>query len=281
MADNKVTFQLTTPTASFLKRMTMPFTCPVPKGTPPTAMENGELLLTGPFKIESYEPNRQLVLVRNPNYDTEVMGRNPQLDKITIDIGVDPAQAALMLRSGQLDLFLENLAAADAAQALNDPTLKDRVQKSARAEILYLFLNNDVPPLDNVKVRQAINYAINRNALLRVWGGPSQGSVTDQVLPPTMSGWKDADIYPMGGDPEKAKQLLAESGVKLPVDITLYSNSDQAGYKEVAQAIQAQLKEVGINVKVETVINSVSGVHDHDPSHEGADGTGHVVAGLP
>ncbi len=254
---NKVTFQLKGPLASFLKRMTMPFTCPIPRGTAATPMENGELLVTGPYKVDSYQPNQKLVLVRNPNYPEDVMGRHPQLDKMTIDIGVDPAQAGLMLRAGQLDLFLENLAAADAAQAVNDATLKDRVFKSARAEVLYLFMNNDVPPFDNVKVRQAVNYAINRNALLRVWGGPSQGAVTDQVLPPTMSGWKDADIYPMSGDPAKAKELLAEAGVTLPIQTKVVTISDQAGYKEVAQAIQAQLKDVGINIEVDAVINSV------------------------
>lgn len=255
---NTITFQLTKPVGSFLYRMTMPFTCPVPAGTPATAIEDGSLLQTGPYMVESYEPSRSLVLVRNPNYNAEVLGDRGKLDKITMDIGIDPAQAGLLIRAGQLDLYLEALAPADAAQALSDPSLNGRAFANPIPQVLYLWLNNDVPPFDNVKVRQAVNYAINRNAILRVWGGPSQGVVTDQILPPTMPGWQDADIYPMDGDVAQAKQLLADSGITLPVETTLRTINDGAGFVEVAQAIQAQLKEVGINVNIETSPNSVN-----------------------
>jgi len=255
---NKIKFQLEEPVGSFQARLTMPFTCPVPKGTAKTALENGELQISGPYKVESYEPNRRLVLVRNPNYPADALGARGKLDKIIVDQTIEPSQAGLLIRANQLDLYLDRLAAADAAQALNDPTLKGRAFKNPQAAVLYLWLNNDVAPFDNVKVRQAVNYALNRNALLRVWGGPSQGAVTDQILPPTMPGWKDADIYPMGGDVAKAKQLLAESGVKLPIETTLRTRNDAAGYMEVSQAIQEQLKQVGINVKIESAIDSVN-----------------------
>lgn len=254
---NKVIFQLESPLASFLNRMTMMFTVPVPKGTPPTPMENGELLVTGPYVVESYVPQRELVLVRNPNYPSDVLGERGLVDRIVIQIGVDPAQAALMIRAGEIDSYLENLAPGDAAQALDDPTLQDRVFTGTRAEIIYLALNNDVPPFDNVKVRQAFNYAINRNAIVRIWGGPSQAEPTDQILPPTMAGWKDVEIYPASGDVEKAKELLVESGVNLPIETSLHTAGDMAGWPEVAQAVQAQLKEVGINVEIQTYVSSV------------------------
>ena len=71
---NKIIFELKSPVASFLNRMTMMFTVPVPKGTPPTPMENGELLVTGPYIVDSYAPQRELVLVRDPNYPSDVLG---------------------------------------------------------------------------------------------------------------------------------------------------------------------------------------------------------------
>jgi peptide/nickel transport system substrate-binding protein len=255
---DKIKFQLEEPVGSFQARLTMPFSCPVPKGTAKAALENGELQISGPYKVESYDPNRRLVLVRNPNYPAEALGARGKLDRIIVDQTIEPSQAGLLIRANQLDLYLDRLAAADAAQALTDPTLKDRSFKNPQAAVLYLWLNNDVAPFDNVKVRQAVNYALNRNALLRVWGGPSQGAVTDQILPPTMPGWKDVDIYPMGGDVAKAKQLLAESGVTLPIETTMRTRNDAAGYMEVSQAIQEQLKQVGINVKIESAIDSVN-----------------------
>ena len=81
----------------------------------------------------------------------------------------------------------------------------------------YLWLNNSVAPLNNVKVRQAINYAINRLEVQRVWGGATQAAPTDQVLPPTMPGFQKLDIYPVAGDLAKAKALIKASGIKTPV----------------------------------------------------------------
>lgn len=255
---DKVIFQLKQPVGSLLSRLTMPFTVPVPENTPATPFENGELLTSGPYMVDEYEPNRLLTLIRNPNYAADVLGERGKMDKIVIQLGVEPAQAGLMIRANEMDLYLDRLAPADAAQAMNDPMLEGRVFANPQAAVLYLWMNNDVPPFDNVKVRQAVNYAVNRNAILRVWGGPSQGSTTDQILPPTMPGWGDADLYPMGGDVEMAKKLLAESGVSLPIETTLRTMSDQAGFVEVAQAVQKQLKEVGINVNIEAAIDSVN-----------------------
>ena len=255
---DKVTFQLSQPIGSFLARLTMPFTVPVPADTPATPFENGELLVSGPYMVEKYEPNALLTLVRNPNYPADVLGERGVADKLVIQLGVEPAQAGLMVRANEMDLYLDRFAPADAAQALNDPTLEGRVEANPQSAVIYLWLNNDAAPFDNPKVRQAVNYALNRNALLRVWGGPSQGMATDQILPPTMPGWMDVDTYPLGGDIEKAKALLAESGVELPIETTLRTVSDQAGFVELAQAVQKQLKEIGINVNIETAIDAVN-----------------------
>ncbi len=252
-----VTFKLTAPPASFLARLTMPFSCPVPTGTPIAPIEDGSILGTGPYVIESYTPQRSLTLVRNPDYNAAVLGERGVLDKITIDTTIDPTQSALVVRSGQIATHMDLIAAADAGQALVDPTLAGRVFADTLATVTYLWLNTQEPPLDNVKVRQAINYAISRDDIQRVLGGPAQAAVTDQILPPTMAGWSDADIYPSAGDPEKAKQLLAESGLTLPIKMTIRTGSDSAGLSDIAQTIQAQLKAVGIDASVELAESAV------------------------
>ncbi len=257
VAGDTITFKLTDPPASFLARLTMPFSCPVPSGTPIEPIEDGSLLVTGPYMVESYTPQRALVLVRNPDYAADVLGERGALDKITIDTTIDPTQSALVIRSGQIATFMDLIPAADGGQALADTTLAGRVFADTIATVTYLWLNTQEPPLDNVKVRQAINYAISRNDIQRVLGGPSQAAVTDQILPPTMAGWTDADIYPAAGDPEKAKQLLAESGLPLPIKITIRTGNDQAGLSDMAQTIQAQLKDVGIEAAVELAPGAV------------------------
>ena len=257
VAGDTITFKLTDPPASFLARLTMPFSCPVPSGTPIEPIEDGSILVTGPYMVESFTPQRALVLVRNPDYAADVLGERGALDKITIDTTIDPTQSALVIRSGQIATFMDLIPAADGGQALADTTLAGRVFADTIATVTYLWLNTQEPPLDNVKVRQAINYAISRSDIQRVLGGPSQAAVTDQILPPTMAGWTDSDIYPAAGDPEKAKELLAESGLPLPINITIRTGNDQAGLSDMAQTIQAQLKDVGIEAAVELAPGSV------------------------
>jgi peptide/nickel transport system substrate-binding protein len=246
-----VTFKLENPPASFLARMTMPFACVVPSGTPMQPIEDGSILKTGPYVVQSYSPQRELVLVRNPEYNATALGARGVANKITINTTVDPTQAALLTRSGQIATSMDLIASADAGQALNDPSLKGRVFADPVANITHFWMNTQVAPLDNVKVRQAVNFAINRAALQRILGGPGQVAVADQILPPTMAGWTKADIYPANGDPEKAKALLAEAGVTLPIEFTVHTSGDQAGQADIAQAIQEQLKAVGINMKID------------------------------
>jgi peptide/nickel transport system substrate-binding protein len=256
---NTLTMTLSSPVGSFEKRMTVPWTCPVPLGSPSGAVENGSLLVSGPYVVSKYVPDRTLVLTRNPAYNATQLGNRGHFDTITIDIGVDAAQAELQIKAGQLDGYLDRLPAASVNQDLADPTLKGQVFLNPTPSVNYLWLNNDVPPFDNVKVRQAVNYAINRNAILRVWGGRSQGQITDQILPPTMGGYRDAQIYPANGNLAKAKALIKASGIKLPVNTTLRTRSDAPGFLEMAQAVQAELKAIGFNVTIKSAPDSVNG----------------------
>jgi peptide/nickel transport system substrate-binding protein len=256
---NTVTFTLSQPVASFNYRMTLPFACPVPIGTPIKPLENGTALLSGPYVVKSYTPQRSLVLARNPHWNASQLGNRQVSNEITIQIGVDDSQAAQLIRAGQLATYGAPMAPTDALQASHDPTLKGRVFVNPLPATTYLWLNNTVPPLTNAKVRQAVNYAINRQAIQRVWGGPSQGAPTDQVLPPTMPGFVDANNYPVAGDPTKAKSLMAASGVHTPVSLTLRTLSDQPGYAQVAQAIQAELAPIGIKVNIVTAPDAVNG----------------------
>jgi len=247
---NTVTFKLAKPSGSFLKRVTMRFTCPVPNGTPAKAIENGSLPASGTYMIKSYTPSREMILVRNPYWNAASLGKRGKADEIDIPIGINPQQAALKIKAGSADLWLDKLPPADATAALRDPSLKGHVFANAYAAVEYFWMNNDVAPFNNVDVRKAVNYAINRQQMLRVWGGPSQGVVTDQILPPTMPAWRDYHAYPNTPDLAKAKALMKASGVKTPVTAVVRMRNDVPGFVELAQVLQQNLKAIGINVQI-------------------------------
>ncbi len=263
---DSVIFKLTAADGSFPYKVSLPTTCPVQKGAELKPNTDGSLLMkfaSGPYVIKSYTPEESMVWVRNPNYSS-ALGDRGKAAEIDFTIGVDPAQAALKIKAGDLDLYTGNFPAADVSQLSKDDSVKSQVFTAARPAILTLFLNNDIAPFDNVKVRQAVNYAVNRDQVQKVWGGPAVGTPTDQILPPSVPEWRDYSAYPNEPDLVKAKQLMADSGLKLPFKTQLHTRNDVAGFMEACQVVQANLKEIGIDVEIVGTIGSVDQTADAD-----------------
>ena len=255
-----ITFHLTIPDGAFIYKTALPTTCPVPVGTPMKPIENGSLeqkYASGPFMLQSYSPGRQIVLVFNKNYDQK-LGVRGHVAKIVFTIGVESSQAVLQIQAGQLDFQTSNLATADILKISNDPALKSQVYTSARPDITYLFLNNSVAPLNSVDVRKAINYAINRTAILAQWGGPLAGTVTDQVLPSSFIDYKAYNIYPSTPNLTEARKLMKESGVKTPVKLVIRAQNDAPGFMDMADVIQGDLAAIGIDLTVVGSPNSIN-----------------------
>jgi ABC-type transport system substrate-binding protein len=255
-----ITFHLTAPDGAFLYKTALPTTCPVPTGTPMTPQNNGTIEQTyasGPFELQSYSPGRQIVLAFNKNYD-QSLGARGHVAKIVFSIGVESTQATLEIQAGQLDFNTSNLATADILKISHDAALQSQVHTSARPDITYLFLNFEVPPLNNVDVRKAINYAINRTEIEEQWGGPLAGTPTDQIVPPALVDYKKYSIYPNTPNLTEAKKLMAESGVKTPVSLAIRTQSDAPGFVNMATVIQSNLKAIGINLSIEATPNSVN-----------------------
>ncbi|MGA2208707.1 MAG: ABC transporter substrate-binding protein [Acidimicrobiales bacterium] len=269
---NSVTFHLTAPDGAFLYKTALPTTCPVPVGTSMKPENNGnieETYASGPFKLLSYSPGRQLVLGFNKNYD-QALGARGHVSKIQFTIGVQSTQATEEIQAGTLDFNTSNLDTADIIKISQNPSLAAQVHTSARPDITYLFLNYEVKPLNNVDVRKAINYAINRTAIEAQWGGPLAGTPTDQIVPPALVDYKKYSIYPNTPDLTKAKALMTASGVKLPVSLDIRTQNDAPGFMNMAAVIQSDLKPIGINLTVEGTPNSVnssyiSNYKDHVP----------------
>jgi peptide/nickel transport system substrate-binding protein len=255
-----VTFTLTAPDGAFLYKTALPTSCPVPAGTPMKPIETGALeekYASGPFKLQSYSPGRQIVMVYNKEYD-QALGARGHVAKIVFSIGVQSTQAVLQIQAGQLDFQTSNLATADILKLSHNAALQGQVHTSARPSLTYLFLNEQVPPLNNVDVRKAINYAVDRTAILAQWGGPLAGAPSDQIIPAGQADYKQYSIYPNTPDLAQAKKLMAASGVKTPVTLVLRCQNDAPGFINMAEVIQANLKAIGINVKIVGSPNSVN-----------------------
>jgi peptide/nickel transport system substrate-binding protein len=257
---NTISFHLTSPDGAFIYKTALPTTCPVPVGTPMKPIETGSLeekYASGPFKLQSYEPARQLVLVFNKNYD-QALGERGHVAKIVFTIGDESTEATEQIMAGQLDFDTSNLATADIIKISANKALASQVHDSPRPSLTYIFLNNQVPPLNNVDVRKAINYAVNRTAIEAQWGGPLAGAVSDQIIPAGQSDYKKYTIYPNTPNLAMAKKLMTESGVKLPVTLVLRCQNDAPGFINMAEVIQSNLKAIGINVKIVGSPNSVN-----------------------
>lgn len=265
---NTVTFHLTAPDGAFLYKAALPTTCPVPVGTPMKPEESGQLEMnyaSGPYKLQSYQPSRQIVMVFNKNYD-QSLGVRGHVAKYVFQIGVEASQAALEIQAGQLDFQTSNLATADIIRISHDAALASQVHQSPRPETTYLFLNNEVPPFNNIDVRKAINYAINRTAIEEQWGGPLVGRVTSQIMVPGALGYAPYSAYPNTPNLTMAKKLMAESGVKTPINTSLRTQNDAPGFMNMAQVIKANLAPIGINVTILGTPNSVNSSYISNPA---------------
>jgi peptide/nickel transport system substrate-binding protein len=262
-----ITFHLSAPDGAFLYKTALPTTCPVPTGTSMKPENNGTIeqnYASGPFKLQSYSPGRQIVLAFNKNYD-QSLGVRGHVAKIVFTIGVESTQATLEIEAGQLDFNTSNLATADILKISHDAALASQVHQSARPDITYLFLNYEVPPLNNVDVRKAINFAINRTAIEAQWGGPLAGTPTDQIVPPALVDYKKYTIYPNTPNLTEAKKLMAESGVKLPISLYIRTQNDAPGFVNMATVIQSNLKAIGINLAIKATPNSVNSSYISNP----------------
>ena len=249
MDDTTVRFVLKEARASFLAIMTAGAASVV---SPTAAMKSGQDYAvspvgTGPFKFVSWDRGQRVVLEKNPSY-----WRYPvKVDRV-IYRSVTEDQARLTeLLTGGLDLIV-GTPPDFVAQLENHP--KVTLQKQVGAHVWYLGFNNTKKPFDDKRVRQALNYAVNKDAIVRdVLKGT--GSISKgPVLPGT---WGDeGGLKPFPYDPERAKKLLAEAGLPSGFSTTLWVPESGSGMQSpvaMSTIIQSNLKAVGVNVTLQTM----------------------------
>ncbi|MBO9589123.1 ABC transporter substrate-binding protein [Devosia sp.] len=201
-----------------------------------------EAIGSGPFKLDSWEPNSREVLSANADW----AGGDVKVDGITISVLPDETAILASLRAGQTDFAL-----------LNDPLVATMVPNEAnlqlnRAPVLaynVLQLNPSRPPMDNLKVRQAMSCAINRQEIVDA-ALAGEGKVTGPLTMPAFA-QDPSTLFCYEQDLEKAKALMAESGVSGFTAKVIGATGEPPVAASEAQVLQAQLAEIGINLEIE------------------------------
>jgi peptide/nickel transport system substrate-binding protein len=240
-----VEIKLMKPQSDFLYILTTFFAAMVPSSTPQKDTENPPPPAAGPYYISQYKPSRSFTVLRNPHY-TPIPGiptGNP--DKIVAIMTADLAQSAQYIQSGQYD-YDENTLPTDRLKELQQK-YPDQIKLWRTPSTYYFFMNQRTPPFNNLKARQAVNYAINRQTLVNLRGG--LGVPTWNFLPPTYPQYKKISPDPYPYNLSKAKQLVQQSG-SAGDTIDVYGESDDAISKAQTEYLASQLDKIGWKTKL-------------------------------
>lgn len=200
---------------------------------------------TGPFAFEEYVPGQKIVLKKYEDYYEE--SRMPQIDEADVYIMTDESAVLTALESGQLDA---GIVYADSADYL---TGDFEVHSSPQNMVQVWALNNSVEPFDDIRVRQAFNYAVDKQMII---DGVFAGYATELYsnFSPVMGVYYNeelTDLYET--DIDRAKELMAEAGYEDGFDITITVPSNYQKHIDTAQVLIEQLKQINVNATLELV----------------------------
>lgn len=201
---------------------------------------------SGPYMVDSWTVNSSIILVKNPNY----WGEAPSAERVEISIIPDANTLNMAYQNGKIDIIDLDRVDSSIIESTYKTQYKDKLVSTNRVAISYLALNENTKPLDDVKVRKAIQMAIDRQELLdSVYGG--DGNVEDGILPRGLIAHNEALEGTIKYDPEGAKKLLAEAGYPDGFEMELsYDSSSTDATSMVYQIIQKQLEKVGIKADI-------------------------------
>ncbi len=244
--DNTLAVEVEQPDPLFLHKMALPFASAVPPEIIVREGENFDFrpVGSGPFLLAERVAGQRLVLKPNPYYRGAVQ---PRLPGIVRFVGVPEDLAWMRYRAGLLDLAI--IPPAEIPIVLRDPKLSRLLRTADTLRTQYVGLNCARPPFTDVRVRQAMNYAIDRRKLIAILhhrASPPQG-----IVPPTMPGYPQRpEPYPF--DPPRALKLLQAAGLGGGFRATLWLRNDETAIR-VAQSLQQDWERVGVRVRLKPV----------------------------
>ena len=254
---NTLTIETIKPVPDMVNRLTMSFFSPQPgpNGLPRNPEGIGAPAgFGGPYYVKEWTPRRSAVIERNPHWRAALAPhRTANVDRIEYTFGL--SQAATKLRLDRNETDLGGIPTADVAEvAQRYGVNKGRFFLRKQMVLWYLGMNHDRPLFGptgtgNVPLKKAVNFAIDRPSLVRQFGYLA-GARTDQMIPYTMPGFRNWDIYPLRGSNYQRANQLAE-GRKRDGKVVFYTFNSSPG-PAVAQVVQDNLKQIGLDVEIRT-----------------------------
>ncbi|MDP9400942.1 MAG: ABC transporter substrate-binding protein [Actinomycetota bacterium] len=250
-----ITIRLNEANGQFPYLLAFEFAALVPSDTPFENQTQSPPPGNGPYRIASVEGSRQIVLERNPNWKDIPGIPRGNVDRITVDVmqGTRGVQEVLQNRADWMD----DVPGGDLTRQFRQ-TAGDRYRDITQNSTYYFFLNERTPPFDDLRVRQAINFAADKRALARIAGG--QITPGCNFIPPGMQGYQKIDPCPYG-DPnaapnvERARQLIREAGVQ-GERVTVWGN-DESDTRPRVEYLTDIMNQIGLRAEPRIVDGSV------------------------
>jgi oligopeptide transport system substrate-binding protein len=264
-------FKLTTVDGAFVRALAMGWSFIRPASTPRAIAETPPLFV-GPYSISSYDLDQSITIDREPTWADNVAAGVPEgpnennIDGMDVTIGTTLENQLAQIKDNALDISLDNVPnGADVPNVVNDPAFTGRVFSTPDAALDYGVFRTDRAPFDNLALRQAVNYGIDRTTISRILGGELVRSPWSEILSSNLmagSTGEAGDVFSF--DPAMAETLVTESGVETPVAVTLQHFAEGVS-PEVAAAIKENLDAVGFDVTLAAASRDVYyGILDDD-----------------
>ncbi len=261
-AKNTVTINLVAPDPEFKYKLAVPHASILPASAPASDGGTKPIPGTGPYYFASYNPNKLLVMKRNPYFKEWSKAAQPDgyADQITQSFGLTVEAQITAIENGQADWTLES----PPADRLNEMGTKYPLQTHVETLTAFWYapMNTNLAPFNNVKARQAVNFAIDRNALVKIFGGTKLAAPSCQVLPPGFPGHVDYCPYTKNPgakwsapDLAKAKALVKASGTA-GQKVTVLSSDDEVN-KAVGVYLQSVLNQIGYKASVKPISGNI------------------------
>lgn len=199
---------------------------------------------TGPFRFVSYTPMKDFVMEKYKDY----YGEKANYDKVTFTISESTDAAFLKLQAGEIDVF--PYLTVDQAEQLKGSY---NIEVGEMSLVQGLFVNNKVKPFDDKRVRQALNYAVNKDEILQMLNGGKGKKIGSGVYAGFKSYFNENCTGTYEYNPEKAKQLLKEAGYENGFSFTCSVPSNYAYHVQTAEILVSQLAKVGIKMNIQLI----------------------------
>ncbi|MGW0599775.1 ABC transporter substrate-binding protein [Streptomyces sp. NPDC002776] len=252
--DSTIVFKLNRAFQEFDYLVATPQTAPVPKAKDKGVEYVKNIVSSGSYKFESYQEGKQVVLVRNENWDAKTDPLRKQYpDKIVVKLKVNAETIDQDVMAGKaIDLGGTGVQAATQAKVVNSSDMKANTDNTFGGRLVYMAINTKLAPFDKVECRKAVQFAVDKVSVQTALGGPIRGEIATTVLPPDIPGYEKSDLYATPdnkGDVAKAKEQLKACG-KTSIKTNISARSDRPAEIDSATAIIDSLKKVGIDASL-------------------------------